>query len=77
MRSGAWTRTGCKAADVTQFDRPRGLSTVTRQVCLTMRALDFQPDPADQIIAGTSLTHQIPRPTRDARIRRSRAVKCV
>jgi PIN domain nuclease of toxin-antitoxin system len=50
---------------------------ITRQVCLNLRALDFQSDPADEIIAATSLTHQIPLLTRDSRIRRSKAVKCV
>ncbi len=50
---------------------------ITRQVCLNLRALDFQSDPADEIIAATSLTHRIPLLTRDARIRRSKLVKCV
>jgi PIN domain nuclease of toxin-antitoxin system len=50
---------------------------ITRQVRVNMRALDFQSDPADEIIDATSLTHQIPFLIRDARIRRSRAVKCV
>jgi len=50
---------------------------ITRQVCLNLRGLDFQSDPADEIIAATSLTHKIPLLTRDARVRRSRVVKCV
>ena len=48
---------------------------ITRQVCLNLRALDFESDPADEIIAATSLTHGIPLLTRDSRMRRSRAVK--
>jgi PIN domain nuclease of toxin-antitoxin system len=48
---------------------------ITRQVCLNMRALDFQSDPADEIIAATSLTHDIPLLTRDPRIRKSKIVK--
>ena|SRR5579859_773816 len=36
--------------------------------------LDFRSDPADEIIAGTSLAHGIPLLTRDARIRASRVV---
>jgi len=48
---------------------------ITRQVCLNLRALDFQSDPADEIIAATSLTHDIPLLTRDSRIRKSKAVK--
>ncbi|MFL6352149.1 MAG: PIN domain-containing protein [Bryobacteraceae bacterium] len=50
---------------------------ITRQVCLNVCALDFESDPADEIIAATSLTYGIPLLTRDARIRRSRSVKCV
>lgn len=50
---------------------------ITRQVCLHVRALDFQSDPADEIIAATSVTHDIPLLTRDSRIRSSRCVKCV
>jgi len=43
-------------------------------VCLALRRLDFHSDPADEIIAATSIVHQVPLLTRDARIRRSRAV---
>ncbi|MBV9301400.1 MAG: PIN domain-containing protein [Acidobacteriaceae bacterium] len=48
---------------------------ITRQVCLKLRALDFESEPADEIIAATSLTHDIPLLTRDFRIRKSKAVK--
>jgi PIN domain nuclease of toxin-antitoxin system len=48
---------------------------ITRQVCLNLGVLDFQSDPADEIIAATSLTHDIPLLTRDSRIRKSKAVK--
>jgi predicted nucleic acid-binding protein len=40
-----------------------------------LRALDFHSDPPDEIIAATSLTHNIPLLTRDSRIRKSKAVK--
>ncbi len=53
----------------------RCISPITRQVCLNLRALDFQSDPADEIIAATSLTYNIPLVTRDFRIRKSKAVK--
>ena len=36
--------------------------------------LDFCSDPADEIIAATSVVHQVPLVTRDAVIRRSRIV---
>jgi PIN domain nuclease of toxin-antitoxin system len=48
---------------------------ITRQVCLNIRALDFQSDPADEIIAATSLTYDIPLVTRDSRIRKTKVVK--
>ena len=50
---------------------------ISRQVCLNLRALDFQSDPADELIAATSLTHHIPLLTRDSRIRTSRIIHCL
>ena len=50
---------------------------ISRQICLNLSALDFHSDPADEIIAATSLTHQIPLLTRDERIRTSRLIKFV
>ena len=41
---------------------------------LDFRELDFQGDPADEIIAATSVIHGIPRVTRDAVIRTSMLV---
>jgi PIN domain nuclease of toxin-antitoxin system len=43
-------------------------------VCRTIPALDFQSDPADEIIAAMSIVHGVPLLTRDRRIRRSRLV---
>jgi PIN domain nuclease of toxin-antitoxin system len=37
-------------------------------------ALDFRSDPADQLIAATSVVHSVPLLTRDRRIRRSKMV---
>ena len=48
---------------------------ITRQVCLNLRALDFESDPADEIISATSVTHDIPLLTRDSCIRKSKVVK--
>ena len=36
--------------------------------------LDFKGDPADELIAATSVVHHVPLLTRDRRIRRSRVV---
>jgi PIN domain nuclease of toxin-antitoxin system len=37
-------------------------------------ALDFRGDPADEIIAATSVVHRAPLLTRDRQIRRSKVV---
>jgi PIN domain nuclease of toxin-antitoxin system len=36
--------------------------------------LDFRGDPADELIAATSVVHRVPLLTRDRRIRASRVV---
>jgi PIN domain nuclease of toxin-antitoxin system len=43
---------------------------ISRQI----RQLDFQSDPADEIIAATSVVHRVPLVTRDRKLRRSRIV---
>ena len=48
---------------------------ITAEVCLKLRQLDFRSDPADEIIAATSLAHRIPIVTRDARIRSSKLLR--
>jgi PIN domain nuclease of toxin-antitoxin system len=47
---------------------------LTREVCLNSTMLDFKSDPADELIAATSLTYQVPLLTRDDRIRTSKLV---
>lgn len=47
---------------------------LTLDVCRTIRTLDFRSDPADEIIAATSIVHGAALVTRDAKIRRSRLV---
>jgi PIN domain nuclease of toxin-antitoxin system len=47
---------------------------LTFDVCRAIRRLDLRSDPADEIIAATSLVHRVPLVTRDARLRRSRLV---
>ena len=44
------------------------------EICLAIRTLDFSGDPADEIIAATSLVHKVPLMTRDGRIRKSKVV---
>jgi PIN domain nuclease of toxin-antitoxin system len=47
---------------------------LTLEICRTIRTLDFHGDPADEIIAATSVVHRVPLLTRDRVIRRSRLV---
>jgi PIN domain nuclease of toxin-antitoxin system len=48
---------------------------VSREVCLNLAALDFRSDPADELIAATSLTYKVPLMTRDSRIRTSKLLQ--
>jgi PIN domain nuclease of toxin-antitoxin system len=43
-------------------------------VCRRLHDLDFRADPADEIIAATSLVHNAPLVTRDRKIRASKLV---
>ena len=43
-------------------------------VCQKSMELDFASDPADELIAATSIVHRIPLVTRDKKIRRSKLV---
>ena len=44
------------------------------EVCRALAQLDFRSDPADELIAATSIVHQVPLLTRDRTLRRSRRV---
>ena len=48
---------------------------ITRDICLNLSKLDFRADPADELIAATSLTHGVLLITRDRRIRSSKVVR--
>lgn len=43
-------------------------------VCITSTELDFAGDPADELIAATSVIHRVPLLTRDKKIRKSKIV---
>ena len=47
---------------------------ITLDICRQIHTLDFRSDPADEIIAATSVVHRVPLVTRDRRIKRSRCV---
>ncbi|MFQ5779401.1 MAG: PIN domain-containing protein [Nitrospiria bacterium] len=46
-------------------------------VCRAIKGLDFTGDPADEIIAATSLVHNIPLITRDRRIKNSKVIPLI
>ena len=48
---------------------------INREVCQRLRTLDFHADPADEIIAATSLAHNVPLVTRDDKIRTSKLLR--
>jgi PIN domain nuclease of toxin-antitoxin system len=65
--------------DLDDPDLVRALSRIhtwplSREVCWAIRALDVRSDPADEIIAATSVVHRVPLVTRDRELRRSRVV---
>ena len=47
---------------------------ITLEICKTIQTLDFDSDPADEIIAATSLFHKTPLVTRDKKILCSKKV---
>ena len=51
-----------------------GLKTMTDKQFLRLKNLDFRSDPADSIIAATSLAYQVPLLTRDRVILKSKVV---
>ena len=65
--------------DLEDPDVTRALSllrvwSVDLKVCRQIRHLDFKGDPADELIAATSLAYGASLVTRDAEIRKSRVV---
>lgn len=47
---------------------------INLKICQHIKTLDFQSDPADEIIAATSIVHNIPLLTRDKKIKKSKLV---
>ncbi len=60
--------------DVKQVLQKITIFPITLDVCINTRKLDFKSDPADEIIAATSLTHNIKLLTRDKKILGSKIV---
>jgi PIN domain nuclease of toxin-antitoxin system len=47
---------------------------LTQEIAVASTQLDIRGDPADELIAATSLVHNVPLVTRDRALRRSRLV---
>ena len=47
---------------------------ITLEICKTLQSLDFDSDPADELIAATSIVHKIPLVTRDKKLLSSKKV---
>jgi PIN domain nuclease of toxin-antitoxin system len=64
------------------LDSPELARTLTRiqtwpltfDICRAIQTLDFDSDPADEIIAATSIVHRVPLVTRERKLRRSKRV---
>jgi len=61
-------------ADVARFLDALHVWPITLDICRAMCRLDFRSDPADEIIAATSIVHRAPLLTRDSVIRKSKRV---
>ncbi len=57
-----------------RFLRDATIWPIDYQVATALRRLDFRSDPADEIIAATSIAHGVPLLTRDSRILGSKVV---
>jgi PIN domain nuclease of toxin-antitoxin system len=47
---------------------------ITLEVCRELHRLDVRSDPADELIAATSVVHRVPLLTRDRKLLRSRQI---
>ncbi|HET9742914.1 MAG TPA: PIN domain-containing protein [Terriglobales bacterium] len=63
-----------KSADFTRRLSRIHIWPLDLAVCRTILGLDFSSDPADEIIAATSIVHHVPLVTRDRRILSSKLV---
>ncbi len=61
-------------ADVSRVLSKIHLWPIDLAVCRRLKDLDFKSDPADELIAATSLVHNVPLLTRDTKIRTSKII---
>jgi PIN domain nuclease of toxin-antitoxin system len=67
-------RLDLEAREFKGFLRQMTIFPISLDIAITSTLLDFSSDPADEIIAATSVVEQLPLLTRDRRILRSRVV---
>jgi PIN domain nuclease of toxin-antitoxin system len=65
--------------DLDDADLTRALSRIhvwpiTLEICRALRGLDVRSDPADELIAATSVVHRVPLVTRDRKLTRSKRI---
>lgn len=65
-------RQGLTAPEMSDFFGEVEILPITVEIARMSQRLDFEADPADEIIAATSLVHRAPLVTRDARMLSSR-----
>ena len=57
-----------------EFSRDIQIFPISQEIAIQSTKMDFRSDPADQIIAATSVVHNIPLLTRDKTILKSKIV---
>lgn len=57
-----------------EFSKDIQILPITQEIAIQTTKMDFRSDPADHIIAATSIVHQIPLMTRDKDILKSKIV---
>lgn len=64
-------RLSLDGSEMTEFLKFIRILPLTIEIARTSQRLDFASDPADEIIAATSIVHRAPLVTRDARMLKS------
>jgi rRNA-processing protein FCF1 len=77
LSNDTWSISGIVLREIVKLART--LSRIqtwplTLDICRAINTLDFDSDPADEIIAATSIVHRLPLVTRDRRMRRSKRI---
>lgn len=74
LKRGGRIRVGLENPAMREFFRECHIWPLDAEIALASTQLDFRSDPADEIIAATSVVHGVPLLTRDERLLASRVV---